>query len=172
MLGLCCCACFSLAVASGGHLCCSALVSLTVEHGFRAHELSSCSARAGICGSQALSYCGARASLLHGTWDPPRQGIKPVSCIGRWILYSWTIREAPLVASWGFSMYSNMSFANSDSFASFSVCFSFIYFSSLIAGLELPELRWIRVVRMDTLFLFLIFGEMLSVFHHWEWCLL
>ena len=38
-----------------------------------------------------------------------------------------------LVASSGFSMYSIMSSANSDSFASFPIWIPFIYFSSLIA---------------------------------------
>ena len=35
------------------------------------------------CGVQALelglSSCGTQAQLLHGMWDPPRPGIKPVS---------------------------------------------------------------------------------------------
>ena len=37
---------------------------------------------------------------------------------------------------------------------------------------ELPKLCWIRVMRVDILAFFLILGKMLSVFHHWEWCLL
>jgi len=39
--------------------------------------------RLSSCGSQALeqrlSSCGTWAQLLHGMWDPPRSGIKPVS---------------------------------------------------------------------------------------------
>ena len=35
------------------------------------------------CGSWALEHrfssCGARAQLLHGTWDPPGPGLEPVS---------------------------------------------------------------------------------------------
>ena len=33
--------------------------------------------------------------------------------------------------------------------------------------LKLPKLCWIVVVRVGILFLFLLLGEMLSVFHHW-----
>ena len=29
--------------------------------------------------TRRLSNCGSRAQLLHGTWDPPRPGLKPVS---------------------------------------------------------------------------------------------
>ena len=37
----------------------------------------------------------------------------------------------------------------------------------------LPKLCWIVVVvRVGTLVLFLTLGEMLSIFHHWGWCLL
>ena len=34
--------------------------------------------------------------LLRGMWVLPRSGIEPVSCIGRWILYHWTTKEAQL----------------------------------------------------------------------------
>ena len=34
------------------------------------------------------------------------------------------------------------------------------------------KLHWITVTRVDILVLFLIFEEILSVFHHWEWSLL
>ena len=44
--------------------------------------------------------------------------------------------------------------------------------SNLAAAAGLLKLCWIRVARLDILVLFLILGEMLSVFHHWEWCLL
>ena len=44
--------------------------------------------------------------------------------------------------------------------------------SDLAAAAGLLKLCWIRVARLDILVLFLILGEMLSVFHHWEWCLL
>ena len=36
--------------------------------------------------------------------------------------------------------------------------------------LKLPKLCWIIVVRVGNLVLFLILVEMVSVFHHWEWC--
>ena len=29
--------------------------------------------------TRRLSSCGSRAQLLHGMWDPPRPGLKPVS---------------------------------------------------------------------------------------------
>ena len=41
-----------------------------------AHGLSSCGSRTLEC---RLSSCGARAQLLHGMWDLPRPGLKPVS---------------------------------------------------------------------------------------------
>ena len=44
--------------------------------GSRCAGLSSCGSWSPKC---KLSSCGARAQLLHGTWDPPRPGLKPVS---------------------------------------------------------------------------------------------
>ena len=51
--------------------------------------VSSCSARTTHCGCFSrgrtralecrLSSCGARAQFPHGTWNPPRQGIEPMS---------------------------------------------------------------------------------------------
>ena len=38
--------------------------------------------------------------------------------------------------------------------------------------LGLPKLHWIIVMRVGTLVLLLILGEIISVFHCWEWCLL
>ena len=71
-----------LVVESGGY-------SLVQCVGFSLRWLlllqSTDSRRAGFssCGSQALesrlSSCGARALLLHGMWDLPRPGLKPVS---------------------------------------------------------------------------------------------
>ena len=75
-----------------------------------------------------------------------------------------------LVALLGFSMYSIMSSADSDSFtSSFPICipFSFVFLFLLwLPWLGLPKLCWIQVARVDILVLFLILVEMLSVFHH------
>ena len=59
----------SLVVASGDHSSsrCTGLTiaaSLVAEHRLQMHRLSN---------------CGSRAQLLHGTWDPPRPGLEPVS---------------------------------------------------------------------------------------------
>ena len=37
--------------------------------------------------------------------------------------------------------------------------------------LGFPKFCWVIVVRVDIFVLFLVLEEMLSVFHHWEWCL-
>ena len=76
-----------------------------------------------------------------------------------------------LVASLGFSMYSIMSSANSDSLLLlFQFGFLLFLFLLWLLWLELPKLCWIRVARVDILVLFLILVETLSVFHHWGWC--
>ena len=80
-----------------------------------------------------------------------------------------------LVASLGFSMYSIMSSAKSDCFNfSFTIWLPFISFSSLTAMARASKSMLNKVVRMDTLVLFLIlafrFQERLSDFHHWVWC--
>ena len=51
-----------------------------------------------VCGSQAperrLSSCGTQASLLQGMWFTWVRDQTHVSCIGKEILYHWTVREA------------------------------------------------------------------------------
>ena len=72
----------SLVAASGGLLSIVvrglliAVASLVAEHGLQVCGLGSCGSRAL---ERRLSSCGARAQLLHGTWDLPRPGLEPVS---------------------------------------------------------------------------------------------
>ena len=50
---------------------------------------------AGALGCPGFSSCGMQAWLPRGKWDLPRPGIKPVPCIGGWVLKHWTTREVP-----------------------------------------------------------------------------
>ena len=76
-----------------------------------------------------------------------------------------------LVSSLGFSMYSTMSSANSDSFtSSFPIWIPFVSFYSVIAMAETSKTMLIIVVRVGNLVLFLILEKMVALFHHWEWC--
>ena len=54
----------------------------------------------------------------------------------------------------------------------FQFIFHLFIFLLWFPWLGLPKLCWIIVARVDSLVLFLILVEMLSFFHHWEWCLL
>ena len=92
-----------------------------------------------------LSNCGSRAQLLRGMWDPPRPGLEPVSPALAGRLSTTAPPGKPILL------------------------FLFLLW---LPWLGLPKLCWIIVVRVDILVLFLILEEMLSGFHHWEWCLL
>ena len=59
-----------------GFSCCGARAVGTRASVVVAHGLSSCGLQAL---EHRLSSCGAQAQLLHGTWDPPRPGLKSVS---------------------------------------------------------------------------------------------
>ena len=67
--------CGAQASHCGGFLCCGAQALGARASVFVACGLSSCGSRAL---QHRLSSCGARAQLLHGMWDLPRPGIKPL----------------------------------------------------------------------------------------------
>ena len=78
VLGLHCCPCaFSSCGEKGATLCCGA----RAYHcsGFSCCGAWALGARASVVVACGLSSCGARAQLLHSTWDLPGPGIEPMS---------------------------------------------------------------------------------------------
>ena len=71
-----------------------------------------------------------------------------------------------LILSLGFSMYSIMSSADSESFTSFLIWIPFISFSSLIAVARTSRTMLNNSGESGHPVLFLILGGMISVFHH------
>ena len=82
MLGLFCCAGFSLLVERGGY---SPAACVGISLWWLLLLQSTCSRCVGFSSSDSqvlghrLNSCGARDQLLRGTWNLPRSGIQPVS---------------------------------------------------------------------------------------------
>ena len=78
-----------------------------------------------------------------------------------------------LVVSLRFSTYNIISSANNDSFISpFPIWIYLCLFILWLLCIGLPKLCRIKMVRVGIPVLFLILEEIVSAFHHWEWCLL
>ena len=104
VLGLHCCGCFSLVAAGGGHSLVAVLCLLIVMTPFIAeHRLQDAWASAVVAhglqstGSAAVVHWPAASQHVGYSW--PRAQTH-VLCIGRWILYHWATREAPLSQFW------------------------------------------------------------------------
>ena len=69
-----------------------------------------------------------------------------------------------LILSLGFSVYRIMSSANCESFNSFPIWFLLFLFLLWLLQLGFPELCWIIVVKVDTLFFFLLLGGIFQFF--------
>ena len=76
-----------------------------------------------------------------------------------------------LVEAIGFSMYIIMLSVNNDCFtSSFPIWMTLFLFLVSSLWLEFPVLCWIKVVKADSLVLFLILRGKLLVFARWVWC--
>ena len=103
VLGLCCCAGFSLVAVSG---------LLVAEWLLLLQSLDSRCAGFSSCGSRALEHrvssCGNRALFASRHVGSSRiRDWTCVSCIGRWILYHWATREAFIVVLICISLVAN-----------------------------------------------------------------
>ena len=103
MLGVHCSSGFSLAAASRSCSCCSVWASHAVEHGLWGMGASVLgTTRLWSTGSIVVAHTGS-TKLWHLV-APQHMGSSQirdrthVSCIGRWILYHWATREAPVLS--------------------------------------------------------------------------
>ena len=89
---------FPLAAESRGTVCCSAQAPCGGPScsGVQAAGHVGFSSSRPQAAKHRLNSCGTQAGLLLGMWHLPQLGMEPCPCTGRWILYNWATREAPV----------------------------------------------------------------------------